>query len=89
LFFKAGSDLLHDLQEGVVNNDVARVHHASHALKSVSANVGAVTLSSHCRELEAIARSGTVCDAATIVGVIIEDYRVAEMLLSARLPEAA
>jgi two-component system, sensor histidine kinase and response regulator len=89
LFFKAAGDLLRDLQEGVANNDAVRVRHASHALKSVSANVGAVTLSSHCRELEAIAQSGAVCDAATIVAAIIEDYRSAEVLLSARLPEAA
>jgi HPt (histidine-containing phosphotransfer) domain-containing protein len=89
LFFKAAADLLVDLQEGVANNDAARVHHASHALKSASANVGAMTLSSHCRELEAIAQSGVVAETATIVKAIIEDYRAAEVLLSARLPEVA
>jgi two-component system, sensor histidine kinase and response regulator len=89
LFFKSAGELLVDLREGVANNDAARVHHASHALKSASANVGAVTLSSHCRELEAIAQSGAVAETDAIVRAIIEDYRMAELLLSARLPEVA
>jgi two-component system, sensor histidine kinase and response regulator len=89
LFFEAAADLLRDLQEGIAHNDAVRVHHASHALKSASANVGAVTLSSHCRELEAIAQSGDISEAATIVAAIVEDYRAAELLLSARLPQVA
>jgi two-component system, sensor histidine kinase and response regulator len=89
LFFKAASDLLTDLQEGVANNDAARLHNASHALKSASANVGAVTLSSHCGDLEAMARSGAVAGADVIVREIIEDYRAAEVVLSARLPKVA
>jgi two-component system, sensor histidine kinase and response regulator len=89
LFFKSAADLLRELQEGIAENDAVRVHHASHALKSASANVGAVTLSSHCRELEVIAQSGVVAEATTIVTAIIEDYRAAESILSARLPQVA
>jgi signal transduction histidine kinase/DNA-binding response OmpR family regulator len=89
LFFKAAGDLLKDLKEGAANRDAALLHHASHALKSVSANVGAVILSSRCKELEAMAQSGGVFDAGPIVGAIIEDYRAVEGLLSARLPKVA
>jgi signal transduction histidine kinase/CheY-like chemotaxis protein/HPt (histidine-containing phosphotransfer) domain-containing protein len=89
LFFEAAADLLGDLQEGVASNDAARLHNASHALKSVSANVGAIALSSHCRDLEAMAQSGTVAEAAAVVREIIEDYRAAEILLSSRLPKVA
>jgi two-component system, sensor histidine kinase and response regulator len=89
LFFQAAADLLGDLREGAANNDAARLHNASHALKSASANVGAIALSSHCRELEAIAQSGAVAEAATVVRKIIEDYRAAEILLSSRLPKVA
>jgi two-component system sensor histidine kinase/response regulator len=89
LFFKAAADLLGDLREGVANNDATRLHNASHALKSASANVGAIALSSHCRDLEAIAQSGAVAEAATVVRKIIEDYRAAEILLSSRLPKVA
>jgi two-component system, sensor histidine kinase and response regulator len=89
LFFEAAADLLGDLQEGVANNDAARLHDASHALKSVSANVGAIALSSHCRDLEAMAQSGAVAEAAAVVREIIEDYRASEILLSSRLPKVA
>ena len=89
LFFKAAADLLKDLKEGAANKDAALLHHASHALKSVSANVGAVILSSRCGELEAMAQSGIVAGAGRMVGAILEDYRVVEILLSARLPKVA
>jgi hypothetical protein len=48
-----------------------------------------VTLSSHCGDLEAMARSGAVAGADVIVREIIEDYRAAEVVLSARLPKVA
>jgi len=89
LFFKAAAELLRDLKEGAANRDAALLHHASHALKSVSANLGAMVLSSHCKELEAMAQSGVVSDAAPIVGAILEDYRAVEIALSARLPKVA
>jgi CheY-like chemotaxis protein/HPt (histidine-containing phosphotransfer) domain-containing protein len=89
LFFKAAAGLLKDLQEGAANSDAALLHHASHALKSASVNVGAVALSSRCAELEAMAKSGIVSDAAPIVGAILEDYSTVETLLSARLPKVA
>ena len=89
LFFKAATDLLKDLKEGAATRDVELLHHASHALKSTSASVGAVILSSRCKELEMMAQSGIVSDAALIVGTILEDYRAVEMALSARLPKVA
>ena len=89
LFFKAAGDLLKDLKEGAANGDAALLHHASHALRSASANVGAVILSSRCKELEAMAQCGVVSDAASIVAAILEDYRAVEIALSARLPKVA
>jgi two-component system sensor histidine kinase/response regulator len=84
LFFKAAADLLRDLTEGAANEDAALLHHASHALKSVSANIGAVVLSSRCGELEAMAQSGMVAGAGETVSAIIEAYRTVQILLSAQ-----
>jgi two-component system sensor histidine kinase/response regulator len=89
LFFKAATELLKDLKEGAVNRDAALLHHASHALQSASANVGAVRLSMRCKELGTMAQSGIVSDAAPIVAAILEDYRAVEVALSARLPKVA
>jgi HPt (histidine-containing phosphotransfer) domain-containing protein len=89
LFFNAATDLLKDLKEGAATRDAELLHHASHALKSTSASVGALILSSRCKELEMMAQSGIVSDAALIVGAILEDYRAVEIALSARLPKVA
>jgi signal transduction histidine kinase/DNA-binding response OmpR family regulator len=89
LFFNDAEDLLRDLTEGAANKDAALLHHASHALKSVSANVGAVILSSRCGELEVMAQAGMVAAVGGMVSAIIEAYRVVEILLSARLPKVA
>jgi HPt (histidine-containing phosphotransfer) domain-containing protein len=89
LFFKGAAALLKDLENGVANGDAALLYRASHALKSASANVGAMMLSSRCKELEGLARSGAGPDAARIVKTICEDYRAVEASLSQRLPEVA
>jgi len=89
LFFKGAADLLKDLENGAATGDAALLYRASHALKSASANVGARMLSIRCKELEALARSGAVPDAARIVKAIREDYRTVEVSLSERLPEVA
>jgi CheY-like chemotaxis protein len=89
LFFKGAADLIRDLEAGAANGDAELLHHASHALKSASANVGAIALADRCRELEALARSGIVPDAVRAVREIREDYRVVEASLSARLPQVA
>jgi CheY-like chemotaxis protein len=88
-FFKDAVDLLKDLREGAEKADAALLHHASHALRSVSANVGAVGLSRRCEKLEAMAQSGIVSGAPSIVRAILEDYYAVEVALSARLPKVA
>ena len=89
LFFKGAASLLKDLERGATNHDASLLHQTSHALKSVSANVGAIALSLRCKELEAMAQSGVVSDAAPMVRAILEDYRMAEILLSDRLQKVA
>ena len=89
LFFKGAAGLLIDLDNGAATGDAALLCRASHALKSTSANLGAVVLSTHCKELGALSKSGAVTDAARLVKVIREDYRTVEARLSDRLPQVA
>jgi CheY-like chemotaxis protein/HPt (histidine-containing phosphotransfer) domain-containing protein len=89
LFLQSAPFLLKDLEDGVAKGDMALIHRASHTLKSASANVGAVLLSAHCKELEALARTASVPDAAARVATIIEDYGRAEAALTARMPQVA
>jgi HPt (histidine-containing phosphotransfer) domain-containing protein len=89
LFLESAPVLLTDLEEGVASGDTALLHRASHTLKSASANVGAALLSAHCKELETMARAGSVPDARSRVATIVEDYRRAQAALTARLPRVA
>ena len=89
LFLESAPALIGDLEEGVVSGDTTLLHRASHTLKSASANVGAALLSAHCKELETMARSGSVPDARSRVATIVEDYRRAQAALTARLPRVA
>jgi len=89
LFLESAPALLTDLEEGVASGDTALLHRASHTLKSASANVGAALLSAHCKELETMARTGSVPDARSRVATIVEDYRRAQAALTARLPQVA
>jgi signal transduction histidine kinase/CheY-like chemotaxis protein/HPt (histidine-containing phosphotransfer) domain-containing protein len=89
LFLESAPALLTDLEEGVASGDNALLHRASHTLKSASANVGAALLSAHCKELETMARTGSVPDARSRVATIVEDYRRAQAALTARLPRVA
>jgi CheY-like chemotaxis protein len=89
LFLKGATDLLMDLDNGAATGDAALLYRASHALKSASANLGAIVLSTHCKELEALSEAGTVTDAARLVKVIREDYCAVETRLSDRLPRVA
>ncbi len=62
----------------------------AHSLKSNSDNVGAVTLTTLCRELEAAGRSGTVPDAQARVGAIeLEFATVRDALLALRADRGA
>jgi signal transduction histidine kinase/DNA-binding response OmpR family regulator len=89
LFLESAPALLKDLEQGAAKGDTALLHRASHTLKSASANVGAALLSARCRELEMLARSGAVPDAAARVETIVGDYQRAKSALTARLPRVA
>jgi signal transduction histidine kinase/CheY-like chemotaxis protein len=89
LYFENAPRLLQELREGAIKRDVTVLGRASHTLKSNSANVGAIRLAARCSELEALARSGKVADACALVRGVIEDYAIANAVLSEHLGRAA
>ena len=89
LFFKGATGLLIDLQQGAACGDHEMLHRASHALKSASANIGAVRLSAQCKSLEALAGSGPVPNAIDLVEAIRAEYAAVEDNLATRLPRVA
>jgi signal transduction histidine kinase/CheY-like chemotaxis protein/HPt (histidine-containing phosphotransfer) domain-containing protein len=89
LFLHSAPALLKDMEEGAERDDNVLLHRSAHTLKSASANVGALALSAHCKELEALAREGPVADARSRVATIGEDLRRAQAALSVRLDQVA
>jgi two-component system, sensor histidine kinase and response regulator len=89
LFLERTPALLRNLEEGAASGDMALLCDVSHRLKSSSAMIGAVVLSSRCRQLETLAQAGADSAAPALVKTIIADYDAASAALSARLPQVA
>jgi len=87
LFFDQAVDLQTRIQQALASQNLTELERAAHTFKSVSATVGALTLSTHCRELEQMAHEGNVQDAASRVEQIAAAYTSAAATLSAWLKE--
>ena len=86
MYLETALVLLVRLKEGVVHDDISALHHASHALKSCSATIGAYSLAGYCERLESTTRDGQVPDRpASLVESIGVEYRRVEAALIARL----
>jgi len=89
LYLDSAPRLVQQLRQSAISGDAQALRHASSTLKSSSANVGALTLASRCRELEAMLLSGAVSDAAPLVNAVVEEFCTIRTALSERLARAA
>ena len=61
---------LRELSAAHEQGDIGSVARLSHSLKSSSANLGAMTLSRHCRDLEIAAKAGNAGEIAALVAAV-------------------
>lgn len=73
-FLSEAPQLLSDMRQAVEGGDAAGLRLAAHSLKSNSADFGARTLSSVCRELEGMGKAGTLDGAAELVAQAEAEY---------------
>jgi len=73
-YLTESSSLLKKLQQANNDNDPANLYKLAHALKSSSANVGALTLADFCKSLETIGREGSMEGTAELVESIENEY---------------
>jgi CheY-like chemotaxis protein len=73
------------LGKAVGEADAAAVHQAAHGLKSASANVGALRLSSLCRKLEEMGRVRTMHGAQEILPQVEQEYQAVRSALRGQL----
>jgi signal transduction histidine kinase/DNA-binding response OmpR family regulator len=81
--------LLETLQAAVARADAAAMRHAAHTLKSSSANLGALTLSDLCGDLEALGHGGNVAPAVTLLPVLQAEYLAVRDALAVELQRSA
>ena len=81
-YLRSSEPLISKLRAAFVGNDFEAVHDSAHSLKSSSANVGAMTLSEICKELEMNCKNTIYDDAADLISSIETEFiRVKDTLL--------
>jgi HPt (histidine-containing phosphotransfer) domain-containing protein len=85
IYLTSSSNLLQDIREAVKHSDAPSMQKAAHSLKSSSANVGAMTLSVFCKELEMMGRNNSTENAAKILSEIESEYERVHAALTEEL----
>ena len=62
-YLDSAPKLLDTLGAAIAGGDIPAIQKAAHTLKGSSASFGATTLAAHCKELEMLARAGTLAGA--------------------------
>ena len=82
-FFEDSPRQLEAARAGLATGDTEAVRRAAHSLKSNCANFGALTLSGQCRELELLAKSGSLEGGTELLARITTGYEQAQAALQA------
>ena len=69
--------LMHELKEALAEDDVKTATRAAHSLKSSSANVGAMKLSSQCAEMERYGRSQDLVSIRGLIDSAAKEFETA------------
>jgi HPt (histidine-containing phosphotransfer) domain-containing protein len=73
---------LDDLRSAITHDDPSTMQLAAHTLKSSSASMGALTLSTLCAELESISQLGTLAGTSQKVTCVEEEYERVKLALT-------
>ncbi len=82
-FFEDSPRQLEAARAGLAANNAEAVRRAAHSLKSNCANFGALTLSGQCRELEMLAKAGSLEGGAGLLDCVAAGYEQVHAALEA------
>ncbi len=85
LYLQNSPGLIKTVIESVEQGDSVALCEAAHALKSSSANLGAVRMATVCRKLEDMGREGRIDMAKALIGRIESEYKSAGSALADEL----
>jgi HPt (histidine-containing phosphotransfer) domain-containing protein len=75
VYVDSSSELIDDLRASVEDRNAEGVSRGAHALKSSSANVGALPLAALCQELETMGREGNLAGAKDFFERLVLEHR--------------
>ncbi len=82
VYLSDSPDLIQRMRTGLVEGNIEVVRRAAHSLKSNSASFGASRLTGAARDLEMLAKSGTLDGGAAMLGTIEAEYaRLSPLLM--------
>ena len=87
IYFRDTPNHIFEIQIGIQEKNPDKILHAAHSLKSTSANIGAMTLSDICQELESNARLKMIDDAVSQLDRIKSEYDVVVTALTCFINE--
>jgi two-component system, sensor histidine kinase and response regulator len=87
IYFRDTPNHIFEIQKGIQEKNSEKILQAAHSLKSTSANVGAMTLSGFCQELESNARLKMIDDAASQLARIKSEYALVVTALNGFIKE--
>jgi CheY-like chemotaxis protein len=74
LYFSSSLALTDAMRAAVTANDAPAIREAAHALKSCSANVGAIAFAEMCKDVEMAAADGNIDSARELVERLLTEY---------------
>lgn len=80
-FLATSPQLLVDLYQALEQGDTVKLSRTAHTLKSGSADFGAQAFSGFCKELEMLAKAGTLERATELISQIEAEYEQAKAVL--------
>lgn len=83
LYLQDAPERIREIQEAIAGEDFDLLERAAHTLKSSSANIGALGLSSMCAELEGLARTKDITDVTAHGQSSAQTYADVEKALTA------
>jgi CheY-like chemotaxis protein len=75
LYFSSSLALTDALRTAVSSDDATGIRQAAHALKSSSANVGAMAFAELCRDVEIAAAEGSLAETRVLVDRLLEEHK--------------
>jgi HPt (histidine-containing phosphotransfer) domain-containing protein len=89
IYLKESPKFLRTLRDAVSAQDATALQNAAHSFKSSSANVGAVSLSGLCRDMEGMGRENRTENAAPLLSDIQAEYETVQAALTEQLQKEA